>query len=441
MDDDLLITIGKLALASFLILANAFFVAAEFALVSVRRTRVEELIAKGNLAARTVKRVIHDPDRFIAATQLGITIASLGLGWIGEPAFAHLIEPLFGFLPNAWVAPAAHAVTASAIAFTLITFLHVVVGELAPKSVALAYPEQTALLVAQPTMVFENIFRPVIWALNGTGNGLLKLIGLQRPIGHQLVHSIEELKMLVSASTASGELEPREKEMLHNVFEFADRQAREVMTPRPDIVAVSEHTTIAEFLQMFCASSHTRFPIYAGTIDNITGFLAIKDVLAAIAEEGAAALDRPVHARARQAIFVPESKHVGALFAEMQAQKTHLAIVIDEFGGTAGIITLEDLIEEIVGRFGDELAPAPPPIQTVDERTTRVDAQLRVEEVNGQLGIRLPESADYETLAGLILSVLRHIPKEGESVQVNKVKLAVTRMAGPKIEEVLITRL
>ncbi len=436
-----LISIVQLVTVAALILTNAFFVAAEFALVSVRRTRVEELVAEGNAAARVVKQVTHDPDRFIAATQLGITMASLGVGWIAEPALAHLIAPALSFLPQVWVGPAVPTVAAGAIAFTVITLFTVVIGELAPKSVALAYTEQTALVVARPTVAFETIFRPVIWILNSSGNGILRLIGLQRPSGHQLVHSVEELKMLVSASAAGGELEPREKTMLHNVFEFNDRLVREVMIPRPEMIAVEEHTPIHEFLQTFAESSHARFPIYAKTIDNITGFLAIKDVLRAIAVDGDELEQRQVRAFARPATFVPESKRVGSLFAEMQTLKTQLAIVIDEFGGTAGMVTVKELIEEIVGQLGDELAQGEPLAEKVDEHTMAFDAQLRVEEVNERLGIHLPESEDYETIAGFVLYALHHIPKEGEQLRADNVRITVTRMEGPKIEKVLITRL
>lgn len=441
MDAEIPITLAQLVIMFALLFANSFFVAAEFALVSVRRTRIEELIAHGNVMAQTVKHVIHDPDRFIAATQLGITIASLGLGWIAEPALAHLIEPLFKFLPLGWIAPSAHLVAASAIAFTLITFLHVVVGELAPKSVALAYPEQMALWVAQPTVLFENLFRPAIWTLNGAGNGLLRLIGLRRPTGHQLVHSVEELKMLVSASTASGELAPREKVMLHNVFEFDDKLAREVMIPRPEMITLEECTTVADFLRTFSDASHSRFPIYAGSIDNITGFIAIKDVLRAIASQGAPALAQPIRAFARAAFFIPETKRIGALFAEMQTQKIQLAIVIDEFGGTAGMITLEELIEEIVGNVQDEFAHEPPLVQTIDEHTLQIDALMRVEEANEQLGLGLPENAEYSTVAGYVLHTLRRIPKPGEQLVVGQHKLTVTLMQGPKIEQIRVTRL
>src|SRR5919199_105735 len=211
-----------------LILLNAFFVAAEFGLVSLRRTRIDELVARGHTTARIVKRVIGDPDRLIATTQLGITISSLGLGWIGEPALAHLLEPLFRFLPAGWVSPTTRVFAAGALAFVIITFLHVLIGELAPKSIALSYPEQTALLVSRGAVFFETLFRPATWVLNRAGDALLGVLGLDRPEGHQMVHSVDELKMLVSASTAGGELEPVESRMVHRAFESADRAVTEV---------------------------------------------------------------------------------------------------------------------------------------------------------------------------------------------------------------------
>jgi len=435
-----LLTWLKLGGVGLLIVANGFFVAAEFALVSVRRTRIEELIAAGNRAARTVKHVINDPDRFIAATQLGITIATLGLGWIGEPALAHLIAPLFHFLPAAWASPATHAVAATAIAFTIITFLHVVIGELAPKSVALAYPEKTSAWVAAPTLLFEKLFRPIIWVLNGAGNRLLRLFGLRRPTGHQLVHSVEELKMLVSASTDSGELEPHEEKMLQRVFEFDDKLVREVMIPRTEVIAIEQETSIAEFLQTFSDYPFARFPMFSDNIDKINGFLAIKDVLRTISSQGAGALEEKVKTLARQALFVPESKRIGALFAEMKTHKTAVAIVIDEFGGTAGMVTGDQLIAEIVGHVGDELTADQSAIETIDEKTAQIDAQMRIDEANEELGIDLPEHDSYETVAGLMLFHLKRIPKEGESFKIANVKLTVIHMLGPKIERIQVTR-
>ena len=255
------------------------------------------------------------------------------------------------------------------------------------------------------------------------------------------MYTVDELKQLVAETQQHGDLEPREKTMLHNVFEFEDKLVRDVMIPRPDMLIVEEDTTIADFLQTFSEASHSRFPIYAGNVDNVTGFIAIKDVLRAISSQGAPALDQAVRTLARPALFVPESKHIGALFAEMQAQKTQIAVVIDEFGGTAGMLTMEDLVEEIVGSLQDELAHESPLVQAIDAHTTQIDALLRVEEANERLNIHLPESEEYTTIAGFILYTLRHIPKEGEHLQIGNVKLSITRMSGPKIENVVITQL
>jgi len=228
----------RLVGVAVLVLANAFFVSAEFALVSVRRTRIEELVRQGHAGAAAVKRALEDPDRFIAATQLGITIASLGLGWLGEPALAHLVEPVVELLPKAWVGVASPTLSAG-LAFAVITFLHVVIGELMPKSIALQRPESTALIVARPTLFSEFLFKPAIWALNGTGNFLLRLLGMRAASGHEMVHSVDELKMLMQASEASGVLESDARDMLDAVFDFGAATAREVMVPRTEMVAVS----------------------------------------------------------------------------------------------------------------------------------------------------------------------------------------------------------
>lgn len=428
----------KLLAVFALVFANGFFVVAEFALVSVRRTRIEELIAQGNTLAKVVRRAIDDPDRFIAATQLGITIASLGLGWIGEATIADLIEPLFHLLPSNFIVPATHTIS-TAIAFAMITFLHVVLGELAPKSVALQYPERAAFLVARPIIVTENIFRPLIWLLNGSGNLMLRLVGLRPPSGHERVHSVEELKLLLKASHEEGVLPTEQKEMLHKVFDFGNRQVHETMTPRPDIVAVDSEATIDDLLQIFAQSSHARFPVYAGNIDNVTGFVPIKDVLMALAKDPQSR-QKKVKTLVRPALFVPESKEIADLFREMRQQQIQIAIIIDEYGGTAGTVTLEELLEEIVGRLSDELVVAPEMVETIDERTVQVDALMRIDEANEELELALPESDEYETIAGLILYRLRRIPKEGDWIQEGDFRLTVQEMEGPKIEKVLITK-
>jgi CBS domain containing-hemolysin-like protein len=436
MTIDILELVGVL----LLIALNAFFVSAEFALVSVRRTRIEEMISRGNAAARVAKRVIGDPDRLIATTQLGITVASLGLGWLGEPALAHLLEPVFSFLPQNLVTPTTEILAASALAFVVITFLHVLMGELVPKSITLSYPEQTALTVARPIAIVETLFHPATWALSHMGNAVLKLLGLTRPRGHQMVHSVDELKMLVTASTASGELEPVESQIVHRAFEFADRDVVEVMIPRTDIVAIEDAATVDNFLKVFEEVSHSRFPVYADNLDNIVGFVWVKDILRALARDPNAR-SQNVKTLTRNALFVPSTKHIGELFAEMQRQRIQLAIVIDEYGGTAGMVTIEEMIEEVVGSVSDELTSTAPSLRKVDDARTEVDATLRIGEINAQLGVDLPESDDYETLAGLILTKLGRVPKEGDSIQVGKVKLIVTAMEGPRIEKVLLEKI
>jgi len=420
---------------------NGFYVAAEFALVSVRRTRIEELITQGNTTARAVRYAIDDPDRFIAATQLGITIASLGLGWIGEPALADLLEPLFYRLEVPWAGITAHSL-AIMIGFSFITFLHVVLGELAPKSVALAYPETTAFIVVRPTIWTENIFRPFIWLLNGAGNSVLRLVGLERPTGHQLVHSVEELKMLVQASQEGGVLEREETEMLVGVFDFGERYVREVMIPRTEIVALERTANLQEFLATFARSQHSRFPVYEEDLDHIIGMVAIKDVLTLLSRKE---VDRSqVLAEMnviRPVLLVPESRRVDDLFQEMRRSKTQMAIVIDEYGGTAGLVTLEELAEEVIGRMTDEWVEEGEEVRTVSEDTFDVDAMLHIDEVNAELKLELPESPDYETLAGFLLYLLRRIPKVGEEVRWRDLRFTILEMKGPKIEQVRITRL
>lgn len=438
--DETLKNLLFLAAAVLLILANAFFVAAEFAFVSVRKTRIEELVTQGNTTAKTVRRVIHDPDRFIAATQLGITIVSLALGWIGEPAVASLIEPLFGLVPDSLLSHATAGIIATVIAFAFITFLHVVTGELVPKSIALGFPEQAALVVAAPMVVFENVFRPAIWLLNGAGNRLLTLVGLNRPTGHQLVHSSEELKMLVNASTTGGELEPVEREFAQRALDFADTQVGEVMIPRTAIRAVEDNATIQDFLILFSEVSHSRFPVFNDTLDNIIGFVWVKDVLRALAK-GSDARTQTLKSLMRPPLFVPETKAIGELFGEMQRAKAQMAIVLDEYGGTAGMVTIEELIEEVVGSVSDELAVATPQLRRVEDGQIEADAMTSVDEANAQLGINLPESDDYETLAGLLLTRMGRVPQEGDTVRIENLKLTVAKMQGPKIEKILLAKL
>lgn len=439
MDVEVLPLLAQMFVVALLLLANGFFVSVEFAYITASRPRLAQLATTGDPNARLANRLSQDTDRLLAVSQIGVTIASLGIGWVGESVAEQIIHRALAFIPGGW----SNALTQTlglVTAFAAITALHIVLGEQAPKIVAIQIAERFAIFSARVVARCDTLLRPFVLALDTATNAVVQFVGFH-PLGaHQTVYTVDELKHLVSETQRHGELAPREKEMLHNVFEFDDKLAREVMIPRPDMITVEEHTTIADFLQTFNDASHSRFPIYAGSIDNITGFIAIKDVLRALASQGAPALTQPIRAFARTAFFIPETKRIGALFAEMQAQKIQLAIVIDEFGGTAGMITLEELIEEIVGSVQDEFAHESPLVQTIDERTTQIDALMRVEEANEQLHLGLPESDNYSTVAGYILYVLRRIPKPGDQLVVGNHKLTVTQMDGPKIEQVRVTR-
>jgi CBS domain containing-hemolysin-like protein len=437
MDSTILIDLLKLVVVFLLVLANGFFVAAEFSLVSVRRTRIAELVSHGNSSAEAVQKAIENPDRVIAATQLGITLASLSLGWIGEPALSHLILPLVNLFPNAIQSGLSHSISAG-IAFVLITFLHVVVGELAPKSIALQDPEKTSLVIARPTLWSEMIFKPAIWLLNGSGNALLKLVGVQPATGHGLVHSIEELKMLVTASAESGVVEAEESQMLHAIFEFGNLIVRQVMIPRTEIVSVEADTPLNDIISLVSESTYTKFPIYEDSLDQIIGIVHVKDLLSAM--QGPDCQQCTARDFAREPIYVPETISVNSLLHQFRADKQHIAIVMDEYGGTAGLVTLEDLLEEIVGEVSDPFDMFIPEIQTQPDGTILIDGLTLIEVVNEQLGLNLNDP-DYDTIAGFVLGKLGRIPRLQDTVEGGGVRLRVDAMDGLRIARISLVPL
>lgn len=428
---DYLLDIFRLLGVLALVAANAFFVAAEFALVSVRRTRVEELVQQRKAGAGAVKRALEDPDRFIAATQLGITIASLGLGWLGEPALGRLVEPVVDLFPEAWVGAASHSLSA-AISFAIITFLHVVVGELMPKSIALQRPESTALVVAQPTLLTEMAFKPAIWALNGTGNFLLRLIGMRAASGHEMVHSVEELKMLVEASEESGVLEDTEREMLHAVFDFGDVTAHEVMVPRTEMIAVAADAPLDDLIHLAIKHSHSKFPVYENDLDHILGIAHVKDLVRVQHDTRRAATVRGL---IRETTFVPDTLRLDALLQEFRAKRQHLAIVLDEYGGTAGLVTLDDLMTRIVGEVQDPFDKSTPEIQRLPDGSALVDGLTLIETVNETLGLNLKEEF-YDTIAGYALGKLGRMAKVGDTIEEDSVRLKVEALDGLRIARV-----
>jgi len=438
--DDLLSISLRLLLVVALVLANGLFVAAEFSIVAVRRSRIEALANQGNALAVLALRAIHNLNNYLAATQLGITIASIGLGFVGEPVLADLLEPAFeDVFGKGAGGVTAHAV-AIPIAFALISGLHIVLGELAPKSLALFRSERVVLLTVGPTELFRIIFWPAIWLLNGLANAVLRPFGLTAVEGGaHSVHTAEEINLLVNQSYQAGLLEEEEAELISGVFTFGDRRVNEVMVPRTEVVWLARSTTVADFYRTFAITPHSRFPVYEQSQDNVAGIVGIKDVLRGISEAQLKD-DSPIDLAMRPAMFVPETKFVGALFFEMQRAGHQMAIVVDEYGGTAGLVTLEMLLEELVGYVSDELRRHDEQFVTVDERTFQIDAGMTIYDANEELQLDLP-AGDYETVAGFVLSHLGHIPGQGEQFTYNGLRIAVTKVLGRKVEEVTVTRL
>jgi len=437
MDEPLSISL-RLLLVVALVLVNGMFVAAEFSIITVRRSRVEALAHKGNPAARLTMRAIGDVNNYLAATQLGITMASIGLGFVGEPVLASLIEPVFqDIFGESFAGASSHAV-AVIIAFSLITGMHIVLGELAPKSLALFRPERVSLFTVPPTEAFRIVFWPVIWVLNGLANALLKPFGLRAAEGgSHSVHTAEEINLLVAESAEAGALEQGEAQLLSGVFSFGDRRVNEVMVPRTEVIWLPRTATVEDFYKTFHETPHSRFPVYGQSQDDVTGIVGIKDVLRGIADDQLGD-ESPIALAMRPAMFVPETKFVGPLFFEMQRAGHQMAVVIDEYGGTAGIVTLEMLLEELVGYVGDELRRHDEEFVTVDENTFQIDAGMTITDANEELNLDLPEG-EYETVGGFVLAHLGYIPTEGEVFNFNDLQIAVTRMTGRKIEEVTVT--
>lgn len=423
--------IWRLSLALFLVLANAFFVAAEFALVGARRTRIEAMAEAGNTRARLARNAISHLDHYISGTQLGITLASLGLGWVGENTLATIIIQVFDGLPPPWDAIATHTI-AGVLAFAIITFLHIVLGELAPKSLALLFPEATSLWTAGPLIGFSKVLSPFIAALNGTANLLLRLVGLRAPTEVERVHRPEEIEMLVTQMYEQGALAEEPVEMIRGVFDLSETTAVEVMTPRTEIVAVPVDASVDQAAEVILEAGHSRIPVYDGSLDRIVGVILAREVWRAQrdGQQSIAELIRPLP-------YVPDSKDIEGLLREMQEQRVHMAVVVDEFGGTAGIVTLEDLVEEIVGDIRDEYEVEPPAIEEVETGEILVNGSVTIFDLNERYALALPVD-EYTTVAGYVMARLGHIPNVGEEVQFPGGLLRVVAMEGRRVDRLAL---
>lgn len=420
----------NLGLVFLLIVLNGYFVAAEFSLVSIRSTRVDQLVEDGNTIARFIQRSKLDPSRFLSASQTGITLASLALGWVGEPAISSILLKAFDRVHLVGIGQPIIDGVATVITFLLITYIHIVLGELVPKALALQRTEPTVLLTAWPMRYLTVAFTPFIIVLQRSTKWLLRRLDIEEVPEHHLVYSEEELKRIVSASHEVGILEAHEQDMLHKVFAFSDKVAREVMVPRPDIKALSVDITWDALLAEVREHAHTRFPIYEDNIDNLLGVFHAKDLFAYVADHSVGEFS--MRDLIRDVPFVPESKPVDDLLTELKKGKTQIAIVMDEFGGTAGLVTLEDLLEEIVGEIADEFDEETPELELVAPGHYLLDGRYRIADFNERFGTELP-TTDFDTMAGLVFGTLGREPQLDDQVELGPVSLTVQAMEGHRI--------
>jgi len=419
------VTLGlELVGVALLILLNAFFVAAEYGLVTARRTRIIELHHQGNRRARDVLRITGDPPRFIAAMQLGVTLTSLGIGALGE----HTLSREFG----AWMATA----LAIALAYLILTFFHVVVGELVPKGVALRHSEGTALTVSVPVRAFFVIAQPLIWVLQRSTNVILGWFNVEPPGAERDVLSEAELRMLVSRSTREGEIEEDEQQMIDKVFVFGDKDAADVMVPKPDVTAISVDMPVEKALETVLDHPYTRYPVYRETLDDIVGVLHVRDLFSAIQDQGVESVR--LADLLRPAYIVPETKDLASLLQEFRRTNNHFAVVVDEYGAMVGICTLEDLIEEIVGEIEDEFDVSEEQIEQVDDDTWRLDGRFPIDEFNERFGTELPDE-DFHTVAGFVFGQLGRAPEPGDDISYDGLRFDVLEVEGNRIERLAVT--
>jgi len=420
-----------LFLAILLVALNGFFVAAEFALVKVRPTQIEPYVQAGLLRARQARHMLRHLDAYLSATQLGIALASLALGWVGEPAFAWIIEPVVR--PFTGNNPQLFHSIALTVSFLVITILHIVLGELAPKSVAIRKPEGTALAISLPLFYFYKLTYPAIWLLNHSASSLLKLVGIAPVSEGELAHSEEELRLLLSSSNSSN-VSKQTRELLDNIFELKHRVARQIMLPRQDVTYLSTTRTIAENLRIARRSGHTRFPLCDGDLDHVVGLIHIKDLFR---KERPVATLREV---AREIAFVPETLELDRLLKRMRTERFHLAAVIDEYGGVSGVVTLEDVIEEIVGQIQDEFDVEKPEIRSEGDGTWTVSGGMLVEDLEDEIDLELSER-DEDTIGGVVLSELGRTPAVGDRIELGPVVLEVLDVDNNRIKDLRLTLL
>jgi CBS domain containing-hemolysin-like protein len=424
---------GQLLLTLFLIFANAFFVATEFAIVKVRSAHIEDLARRGSPLARFACKVINDLNGSLSAVQLGVTFTSLGLGWVGEPVVAQVVEPALN-LVGIWSPSVVHGLS-FAVAFSILTALHIIVGELMPKFFTIRRPQEVALWTSLPFWLFSRFFYPVLWFLNLCANGLLRLFGMPPVNMQDLAHSEEELRVILSESQRHGALSAGKVNLLENVLDLAERTVMEIMVPRPDIDCLSLEKSWEENLATIYRTGHTRYPLCETDIDHVIGMVHIKDIFL---QNGEVKSSADLLKIKREVLFVPTSRPVEGLQQDFQQRRLHMAIIVDEYGSAAGLATMEDILEELVGEIQDEFDAEPLQLRQTDEGAV-VDGQMLIADVTHTLG--LPEVAVKEahTIAGYVHAQLGRIGHIGDTVTLDSQTVKILEMSGRRITRVLIT--
>lgn len=404
-----------------LVSLNGFFVAAEFAIVKVRASKIEMKAQAGNSTAKLSARIIAQLDGYLAATQLGITLASLGLGWVGEPVVSKIIlttVAALGFTPDPHLA---HDI-ALPVAFAIITVLHIVFGELAPKSIAIQRPEATTLWVAYPLNIFYMIFRPFIWVLNSIAGVILRVLGIHASHGSE-THSADELKFLVQQTSEQEDEKTTDFDIIKNAFDFSERTARQIMIPRTQMVALDVRKFKDTDLERYLDEGYSRIPCYDDNIDNIMGVIYLKDMMSVFQKKGKITITELI----RPLVIIPENKKISQLLKEFQQKHIHIAVVINEFGGTQGIVTMEDIIEELVGEIQDETDNEIPVVEQLDDMTYNIIATASLHDINNLLPDSISENSDYDTLAGLVIQKFGKIPNTNEKIRVDNYEITVLK--------------
>lgn len=430
MDSDIV----KLLLAILLVLLNGFFVAAEFSIVKVRYSQIQLKAAEGNTMAKQAEHIIKHLDEYLSATQLGITLASLALGWVGESAMHHVIENTFHYF-NITIDPSTVTTISLVISFLLITVMHIVFGELIPKSIAIRKAEATTMAIAMPLRVFYTVFKPFIWAMNQMSNAVLRLMKIHPASEHE-IHSTEELQLLVKQSADSGEIEEENYEIIKNAFDFTDHSAKQIMVPRQNIASIDFDSDIEDIISKIMDGGYSRIPVYRDSIDNIIGIFYAKEIIREYIKKKGAITHEVLTDLMREAFFVVGSKKISDLLKVFQQKKQHLAVVIDEFGGTEGIITLEDILEELVGEIQDEEDDEEKIVDKVGENVFWVQATQPLDEINEHLPKKftLSEESEYNTLAGYILHELEDIPEENQEFVINNYHVKILKMQNKSVD-------